>query len=318
MKKILITGASGFVGGYLAEHLLSQNTSDITGTYFTKESLEISPVKGKIEFLQVNLQNRSEVYTLLEKTKPDWIFHLAAAASVASSFKDPIGTFHANIDSQLNLLESLRELNLLQTKVLIVGSAEEYGYVQATEIPINENTPLRPANPYSVSKVAQDFLALQYYLSYKLPLVRVRPFNHVGPRQGLGYVLSDFAKQIADIEQGKQKPVITVGNLEAKRDFTDVRDMVKAYPLLLEKGISGDVYNIGSGISHKIQEILDLLISFSTVKITTEVNPAKLRPSDVPEIVSDNTKVMEVTKWQPEIPFEKTIKDTLDYWRNIR
>jgi len=317
MKKVLITGASGFVGGYLAEHLLSLGDYDIYGTYHSESSKDSSPVKDKIHFLQLNLMDKEATKTLIERLQPDEVYHLAAASSVGASFKDPISTFHSNIDSELSLFESLKEAQLFDTKVLLVSSAEVYGYVTPEDLPVDESTPLRPASPYSVSKIAQDFLGFQYNLSYKLPIIRVRPFNHVGPRQATGFVVSDFAKQIAEIEKGILQPVIKVGNLEAKRDFTDVRDMVRAYPLLLEKGKSGEVYNIGSGTSHKIQEILDILIGNSSMEITVEVDPHKLRPSDVAEIVADSQKMKQITGWTPEIPFEKTIKDTLDYWRNI-
>ncbi|HSW89130.1 MAG TPA: GDP-mannose 4,6-dehydratase [Candidatus Saccharimonadales bacterium] len=317
MKKILITGASGFVGGHLAEHLVTFPDYEIHGTYLSDESLQQSPVKEKITFHKTDLQDKEQIENLIHEVKPDWIFHLAAQANVFTSFKDPVQTFHANIDSQVYLLEAVRNANLSATRVLIVGSSEEYGYVKPNELPINETTPLRPANPYSVSKIAQDYLAMQYSISYKMPLVRVRPFNHIGIRQKTGFVVADFAKQITDIEKGNIAPVIKVGNLEAKRDFTDVRDMVRSYPLILEKGQPGEVYNIGSGVSHKIQEILDILLSFSSVKITTEVDQNKLRPSDVPEIVCDNTKITQTTGWKPEIPLEQTLKDILDYWRNI-
>lgn len=315
MKRVLITGASGFVGGWLAEHLLSLGLSEIYGTYMTEESREISPVKDNITFIQADLSQKETIEKIISEVRPDEVYHLAALASVASSFKDPIATFHNNIDVEINLLESLRQNNLTNTRVLIVGSAEVYGYVNPSDLPIDEETPLRPASPYAVTKIAQDFLGYQYNLSYKIPLIRVRPFNHIGPRQATGFVVADFAKQIADIEKGKQEPVIKVGNLEAKRDFTDVRDMVKAYSLILEKGIPGEVYNIGSGKSVKIGDVLDMLIGMSTVKIDRETDPAKLRPSDIPETVSDNTKISQTTGWKPEIPFEETLKTVLDYWR---
>lgn len=317
MKKVLITGASGFAGGFLAEHLLTSGNYDIFGTYTSDESLERSPVKEKIQFKKVDLQNRDQITSVLAEIKPEYIYHLAAQANVFASFKDPITTFHANIDSQVNLFEALRQLDLLGIKVLVICSSEEYGYLKPEDIPVKETAPLRPANPYSVSKVAQDYLAFQYNLNYKMPIIRARPFNHIGPRQKTGYVAADFAKQITDIEKGRQEAVIKVGNLDAKRDFTDVRDMVRAYPMLLEKGISGEVYNVGSGTSHKIREILDIMLSHARIAIKEEVDPNKLRPSDVPDIVCDNTKFTQLTGWKPEIPLEQTVKDTLDYWRNL-
>ena len=316
MKKVLITGASGFVGTYLCQHLLSLGNGEIHGTYLTEDSKEKSPVKDNITFHKVDLQDKNQTEELLQNVMPDEVYHLAAMASVPVSFKDPIGAMHSNIDVQLHLFEGLRKYELTKTKVLVVGSAEEYGYVTKDDLPVNEQTSLRPSSPYAVSKIAQDYLGFQYFISYKMPIFRVRPFNHVGPGQGRGFVVADFAKQVAEIEKGKMEPIIKVGNIEARRDFTDVRDMVRLYPLLLEKGTPGDVYNAGSGISHKIQEVMDMLISLAKISIKLEIDPAKFRPSDIPEIIADSSKVTKVTGWKPEIPFEQTIKDTLDYWRN--
>ncbi len=314
MKKVLITGASGFVGSHLTDHLLATSDYTIYGTYRSE-----SPTGSgdRLKFLKADLQNKSDVDVLLDEVKPDWIFHLAAQSNVPQSIKDPIHTFHANIDSQLNLFLSLKEKEMLQTKVLLVTSAEVYGFIRPEDLPVSENTPHRPANPYAVSKIAQDYLGFQYQLSYKLPIVRVRPFNHVGPRQAPTFVVSDFAKQIAEIEKSKREPIMRVGNLDAKRDFTDVRDMVRLYPMLLEKGEPGEVYNAGSGKSRSAQEILDGLLALSESKITVEQDPAKMRPSDVPDIFADTKKVKDAIGWEAEIPFEKTLKDTLDYWRNI-
>lgn len=312
MKKVLITGASGFVGGHLIDHLLNNGEYEIYGTYRSEAP---GKTHDQLHFLKADLENKEDVTVLLGKVQPEWIFHLAAQANVPQSIKDPIRTFHSNIDSQLNLFLSLKEQELLETKVLLVSSAEVYGYVRPEDIPVDEQTPHRPANPYAVSKIAQDYLGFQYHLSYKLPIVRVRPFNHVGPGQAPTFVVSDFAKQVAEIEKGTREPVMKVGNLEAKRDFTDVRDMVRLYPLLLERGEVGEVYNAGAGVSHSAREILDLLLDASSTKITVEQDSAKMRPSDIPEIRADITKVTSVIGWKPEIPFEQTIKDTLAYWR---
>lgn len=317
MKKILVTGASGFVGTYLVEHLLALGDVEIHGTYLSDDSREKSPVKDKITFHKVDLQNKEQTESLIQIIMPDEVYHLAAMANVATSFKDPSGTLHSNIDAQLNVFESLRAQNLLSTKVLVVGSAEEYGYVRPEDLPISEKVALRPSTPYAVSKIAQDFLGLQYFITYKMPIFRVRPFNHIGAGQGVGFVAADFARQIAEIEKGKRENVIKVGNMDAKRDFTDVRDMVRLYPLLLEKAEAGDVYNAGSGKSHSIQELMDILISHATVEIKVEKDPSKFRPADVPELLADSTKVYQATGWKAEISFEQTLKDILDYWRKI-
>ncbi len=317
MKKILITGASGFAGGYLSEYLNAQNKFDIYGTYHQEKSLDQSPVKEKIQFKKIDLLDFPSVLNLINEIKPDLLFHLAGAASPAKSFTDPTGTFAANVNSQINILEAVTKNKLLKSRILIISSAEVYGQVSPTELPIDEDTPLRPSSPYAVSKLAQDFLGLQYHLSYKLQCIRVRPFNHIGPRQSTKFVVADFSKQIAEIEKGVKEPIIFVGNLEAKRDFTDVRDMVKAYCMVQELGTPGEVYNIGSGISHSANEILNILLRLTKSKISIKVDPQKLRPSDTPDIKCNNKKLTNLTGWQPIIPLEQTLQDTLDYWRNI-
>jgi GDP-4-dehydro-6-deoxy-D-mannose reductase len=206
---------------------------------------------------------------------------------------------------------------LTNIRVLIVSTGEIYGAVLPSDIPIKETTAMRPVSPYAVSKIAQDYLSLQYHLSYHLDIIRVRPFNHIGPGQKAGYVVADFAKQIAEIEKGEREPIIHVGNLQAKRDFTDVRDMVKAYDLALQKGISGEAYNIGAGKSHEIAILLQKLLSFSSKKITVAVDQSLLRSLDVPEIRCDSTSFYQRTGWEPHIPFAKTLQDILDYWREI-
>jgi GDP-4-dehydro-6-deoxy-D-mannose reductase len=204
----------------------------------------------------------------------------------------------------------------MDTRIQIAGSSEEYGMVYENEIPIKETNPLRPLSPYAVSKVAHDLLGYQYYKSYKLYIVRTRGFNHSGPRRGEVFVESNFPKQIAEIEKGLKEPVIHVGNLEAKRDFTDVRDMVRGYWLSLEKCDPGEVYNICSGRAFKIKEVLDILLSLSKVKVEVKQDPTRMRPSDVPILLGDHTKFSEKTGWQPTIPFEKTLEDILNYWRS--
>lgn len=317
MKIFLITGASGFVGNYLAKELLKDSEYQIFGTYLIEESKNASDVKDLITFIKLDLTNREEVLRVIEKIKPDGIFHLAAMASVADSFKNPWETIKNNVKSEINLFEGLRNANLLTTKIIIISSSEVYGFVESKFIPINENTPFNPINPYAVSKVTCDLLGYQYNISYKMPIIRARPFNHIGPGQRDGYVVSSFAKQIANIEKGAVEPIIRVGNLDSKRDFTDVRDMVRAYKLLFEKGEIGEVYNLGRGKSYKISDILNMLLSLSNVKINIEIDPDKFRPSDMMDNVCDNSKFVMLTQWKPEIMIEQTLKETLDYWRNI-
>lgn len=317
MKKILITGISGFAGSFLAEHLLKKNNKKIFGTTLTSENPNISQINHQVTLYEVNLLDSKKVESMINETQPDNIFHLAALASPRLSFENPAETITNNITAQVNILEAVRNIKDYKPRILIVSSADVYGIVGPNDLPMDEQTPLHPANPYAVSKIAQDYLAMQYVYSYKLPIVRVRPFNHIGPRQGPHFVITDFVKRIVAIEKGKIPPVLRVGNLDAKRDFTDVRDMVRAYDLILEKGIIGDVYNIGSGKSFTIADILKMLLALSKTEITVESDPMLMRPADTPELLCDGKKMQQLTHWHPEIPLEQTLKDTLDYWRDI-
>ena len=321
MRKALITGISGFAGSFLAPLLLEESFA-VYGTHIMGDVKSLDQIKKDLHLEKLNLLNKKDTEKYISKINPDVVFHLAALTSPSESFNDPAGIFTNNITAQINVLEAIRHANI-NPRILIVSSAEVYGVVSKEDLPLSESAPLKPGNPYAVSKIAQDYLGLQYYLSYKMDIVRVRPFNHVGPRQTPRFVISAFAKQIAEIEanlpagrQGKTTPVLKVGNLDSKKDFTDVRDMLKAYLALIEKGKSGEVYNAGSGKSHKIEEILDKLLSLSTVKIDIEIDPSRLHPNDVPDIYSDNSKILEETGWKAEIPLEKTLKDTLDYFRD--
>lgn len=316
MKKALITGVTGFAGSFLAERLAQNTDYEISGTYLSDKGLaNIEQLSGKIKLHRVDLQDEEATKNLIAIESPDFIFHLAALASAAESFKNPSEYISNNIEAQINVLEGVKNVNI-SPRILVVSSAEVYGDVRPTDLPINEGTPLRPVNPYAVSKVAQDFLGLQYFLSDKLPIIRVRPFNHIGPKQSPAFVVSSFAKKIAEIEKGLIEPVLKVGNLSAKRDFTDVHDTMEAYIQIMEKGEPGEVYNIGSGRSYEIKQILDMLLSFSEKEIKVEEDKALLRPIDVPELVCDNTKIKKITGWEPKIPIETTLRETLDYWRS--
>jgi GDP-4-dehydro-6-deoxy-D-mannose reductase len=250
----------------------------------------------------------------MAETRPDAIFHLAAQSFVPTSWRAPTETLTTNIGGQSNLFEAVRAVGL-DPVIQIAGSSEEYGLVLPDEVPIGESNPLRPLSPYAVSKVAQDMLAYQYFRSYGMKIVRTRGFNHTGPRRGDVFVSSNFAKQIASIESGLQEPVIRVGNLDAVRDFTDVRDMVRAYWLAVTKARPGEVYNLGSGRGITIRELLDLLVDMSDARVEIEVDPERLRPSDVEVLLADNSKFRAETGWEPRIPLETTLRDLLDYWR---
>ncbi len=317
MKKALITGIAGFAGSFLAEHIATLNNYRISGTYIDNSGLEnLAKIRDKTDIVQVDLQNPELTEDLIRTVKPDLVFHLAALSSAAESFKNPAQYISNNLGAQVNIFEGIKKANLFP-RVLVVSSAEVYGEVKASDLPINEETRLAPVNPYAVSKVAQDFLGLQYFLSYKMPVIRVRPFNHIGPRQSPKFAVASFAKKIAEIEKGKTKPILRVGNLDAKRDFTDVRDIVRGYIALIEKGVVGDVYNIGSGKSYKMSFILDTLLSLSNKEIKVEVDKTLLRPVDVRDLVCDISKITRETGWKPKIPLEKSLSDTLDYWRGI-
>ena len=317
MKKVLITGITGFAGSFLAQHLTSLKNQEIYGTYLSESSLDnVAQLKDSLHLTKVDLTQANHVNDLVTSIHPDEIYHLAALPSPVDSHQNPAQYIHNNVDVQLNILESVKKNNLSSTRIIVVSSAEIYGAVPLDALPIDENTAFRPNSPYSVSKATQDLLGLQYYLSYNLPIIRIRPFNHIGPRQSPAFVVAAFAQQVAKIEKGMQEPKISVGNLEAKRDFTDVRDMVHAYQVIMEKGTPGDVYNIGSGRSVSIKEVLDTLISLSTTPMEVVQDIARLRPSDVPDLVCDTTKIANLG-WEAHIPLEETLRNTLDYWRAI-
>lgn len=267
-----------------------------------------------VTWISCDLTDREQTALAVERVKPDYMFHLAAQSNVQQAFRDPAATLVNNVVGQLYLLDALRA-HVPQARVMVTCSSEQYGLVQPEHIPINEDTPFRPNNPYAVSKIAQDALALQYWLTYGQPIVRVRPFNHIGPGQNEHFVTGAFARQIALIEAGQQDPQIHVGNLEAERDFTDVRDMVRAYHLAVTMGEPGEAYNLGSGQGHTIQWLLNTLLSLSNVKVEVKKDPARMRPSDIPSLVCDPTRFAQKTAWKPEIPISQTLSDILDYWR---
>jgi GDP-4-dehydro-6-deoxy-D-mannose reductase len=314
--RVLITGITGMVGSHLAEYCLERGDVEVVGTVRWRSPREnIAGVAGQVRLVDCDLRDQAAVRRLVAGVNPEVVFHLAAQSYVPASWSGPADTFSTNVLAQVHLLEAMRDLDLVDVPIHIAGSSEEYGLVHPEETPITEDNPLRPLSPYAVSKVTQDLMAWQYHRSFGLRTVRTRAFNHEGPRRGEVFVTSNFAKQIAEIEAGRRPPVLEVGNLNAKRDFHDVRDTVRAYWLAATEGEPGEVYNIGRGEAWSIQEVLDLLLSMA--KVGVEVRPVaeRMRPSDVELLVCDPTKFRERTAWEPKIPFDQTLADTLDYWR---
>jgi len=314
--RVLITGITGFAGSHLADYILSEHKDvEIYGIIRWRSRRDnIHHILDRIHLYEADLKEIVSLKKALSQIKPDRIFHLAAQSFVPTSWKCPSETFSINAIGEINLFEAVLGLGI-NPRIQIAGSSEEYGLVHPDEVPMTEDSQLRPLSPYAVSKVAQDLLAYQYFKSYGLDTVRTRGFNHTGPRRGDVFICSNFAKQIALIEKKRQEPVIFVGNLEAQRDFTDVRDMVRAYWLSLEKGEKGEVYNIGTGKAYRIKEILDRLLSLAGDDVEVKVDPDRLRPSDVPILLSDSTKFRKITGWEPKIPFTQSLSDLLDFWR---
>ncbi len=308
--RILITGIGGFVGRHLSDYVLAQTPgAELHGVVIAPEH-----AIPQAECHVVDLKDQAALHDLIARLRPDHIYHLAAQASVKRSFEDPWETLENNIHAQLNLITACLNLDT-PPRLLIISSGEIYGTEDFTDAPPTEDAPLRPGNPYSVSKVAQDMLGLQYYLSHQLPIMRARPFNHFGPGQRLGFVAADFALQVARIEAGLQEPVIRVGSLSAERDFTDVRDIVRAYHLIMERGTPGDAYNIASGSYITIRYLLDVMLGYSMTPIRVEVDASRIRPGKDHRSWGNASRLRQVTGWEPIIPIEQTIHDVLNEFR---
>jgi GDP-4-dehydro-6-deoxy-D-mannose reductase len=312
--RVLVTGANGFVGRHLLDALLNEPDLRVHGSGRQSWSPETAARYALVAYLPGDLTRADDADRVVRAARPDWVVHLAAQSSVAESWRDPAGTLVNNLVAQLNLQESLVR-HAPASRVLVVGSSEEYGQIRPEDLPADEATPLRPDNPYAVSKIAQDYLGLQYYLGRRLTVVRARPFNLFGPGQSDRFAIGSFARQVAEAEAGMREPVVTVGNLSARRDYTDVRDAVRAYWLLVRRGAAGDVYNVGGGGVHSIGEVLDALIALARRPLEVRVDPGRLRPADTPEVAPDASHIRHELGWQPRIAFHQTVSDTLDDWR---
>jgi GDP-4-dehydro-6-deoxy-D-mannose reductase len=312
--KALITGITGFAGSHLADYLLAQGY-EVSGTVrWRSQRQNIAHIESQVTLIECDIKDPTSVQRIIDRVRPDHIYHLAAQSYVPTSWHAPAETLVTNLVGQLNVFEAVRELEL-PARIQIAGSSEEYGMVAQEEMPIKEENALRPLSPYGVSKVAQDVLGYQYHKSYGLDVIRTRAFNHTGPRRGDVFVTSNFCRQVVMIEKGLQEPVVQVGNLDAVRDFSDVRDVVRGYHLALTKGEPGEVYNICSGVGRSMRQLLDEILSHSRVSVETRQDPARMRPSDVPVLIGDAGKFRQATGWAPQIPFDQTISDLLEYWR---
>jgi GDP-4-dehydro-6-deoxy-D-mannose reductase len=313
--RLLITGITGFVGSHMAEYALAQQAQVFGSARWRSRTENIEHLRGKIDLIDSDLRDMASVRRLLATASPTHVIHLAAQSFVGTSWHTPAETLATNVGCQVNLLEGIRELGVVP-RFLVIGTSEEYGLVHPDEVPIKETNPLRPLSPYAVSKVAQDLMGFQYYRSYGLPIIRTRAFNHEGPRRGEVFVTSNFAKQVAEIEAGRREPIIFVGDLTPRRDYSDVRDIVRAYWMLLERGEPGEVYNVCSGKSWAIQQVLDFFLEQARTKgITVKTAPERLRPSDVMLLEGDPSKIRAAVGWKVDIRFERTLVDLLDYWR---
>ncbi len=310
--RVLITGMNGFAGSHLADLLVAETHWMLIGASRNATGDRTSP---RMSWWNLDLRDADAVKRLIKLERPDLVIHLAAQPYVPAAWDDPWATFEMNVRPQQNLFDALLSQRLTP-RILIASSNEVYGPpADADDLPFHESRPTRPVNPYGVSKVAQEAMALQYRRSHGLDVVVARPFNHIGPRQTMNSVANQFAQQIAEIEAGLREPVLRVGNMSAQRDFTDVRDVARAYLALIKLGEPGEIYNICSGKPCSVQTLLDALLSQAKTAISVEPDPARMRPADTLISYGSNEKLLSATGWAPQIAFEQTVTDILEDWR---
>lgn len=310
-RKVLITGGEGFVGNHMINYLLNETDYEIVSTYFMESTFKEE--NNRVEFVKLDIRKQEDVENLLKIQKPDYIYHLAGISFVPASFANPLLTHETNFLGTYNLYESIRKLNL-DTSILFVSTSEVYG--QVDDNVINEERVLKPQNPYSVSKASAELLSYQYYKNYGLKIKIARPFNHIGVGQSENFVIPNFAKQIADINKNNKESTIEVGNLDAIRDFTDVKDIIRGYKCLVESDYNGETFNLCQGKGYSIKEILDILLSFSNKKIEVKFDEKRMRPSDNPNIVGNNKKIEKALHWKPIIDIRTTLYEVYNFYKN--
>lgn len=314
--RILITGITGFVGGHLVDHLVAAGGHALAGV--SRDAAWPGPLAhlaGRAELHAADLLESSRVEEVVRRVRPDWVFHLAGYANTGASFREPERCWRDNLDATRSLYDAVARTDV-RPRVLYVSTGLIYGEPDEPGAACDERTTLKPASPYAASKAAGDLLSYQYTRNPGLDILRVRLFNQIGPRQAAEYAVANFARQIAAIEAGKQSPVIETGDLSARRDITDVRDMVAAFPLLLETGTTGEAYNAGRGDTYGMQELLDRLLALSRVKVEVRQTVAPGRKADTAVTRADVTKLRRTTGWQPRIPLDQTLTDILTHWRS--
>ena len=309
MKRALIIGGGGFAGGYLIRELTAAGY-EVHATCLPEEE-----ICGDCAVYGLDIGDVSAIEGLLARVMPDVVFHLAAQSSVAVSWKKPALTAQVNVVGAVNVLEAVRLSQRPDTRLLLIGSGEEYGFIPKDACPLSEEEKLRPGNIYAATKVCQEMIGQIYSRSYGMDIVMTRSFNHTGPGQSPTFVVSEICRQIAAAEQPGAPAELLIGNTDAKRDFTDVRDVVRAYRLLAEKGVPGRVYNVGRGSAAAIGQILETALSMSQVEIAVIRDPRRLRASDIPIIEPDVSLIFADTGWRAQISIEETVRDTLEWWR---
>lgn len=308
---VLVTGAAGFAGSHLLEHLSHRRGSPTSDLVAWARSAPPPVIAGLARWETIDLLDRDRVRDALAALRPSHVYHCAGAAHVGESWARTSDTLAANVLATHYLFDAIRRADV-QCRVLVPGSAHVYA---PSPVPIREDARLAPVSPYALSKLAQEQVSAQAGAEDGIETILARVFNHTGPRQSPSFVAASMARQIALIERGALEPVIKVGNLDAERDLTDVRDTVRAYVMLMDRGTPGTVYNVASGAARPTRAVLDTLLSRARVPVRVEVDPARLRPNDIPVLVGDPTRLREVTGWTPQIPFDQMLEDLLDYWR---